>query len=173
MVFFILIFTMLSLFFSALIFSDRMDKEDVEKRRINGLQNDIKEDLEEITEYADRFGEDFNKSLMDFANKMENLTKDNVKRDLKPYDVYNTKRLHNQFSGLGTMLGRIVINKNLEPRFMVSPPSTIPSRADIQLEAALTIEEVKELANKCLRIKMDADIEKFRKDKVSNAINNK
>lgn len=173
MVFFILIFTMLSLFFSALIFSDRMDKEDVEKRRINGLQNDIKEDLEEITEYADRFGEDFNKSLMDFANKMENLTKDNVKRDLKPYDVYNTKRLHNQFSGLGTMLGRIVINKNLEPRFMVSPPSTIPSRADIQLEAALTIEEVKELANKCLRIKMDADIEKFRKDKVNKAINNK
>lgn len=173
MVFFILIFTMLSLFFSALIFSDRMDKEDVKRRRINGIQNDVKEELEEITEYADRFGEDFNKSLMDFANKMENLTKDDVKRDLKPYDVYNTKRLHNQFSGLGTMLGRIVINKNLEPRFMVSAPSTIPSRADIQLEAALTIEEVKELANKCLRIKMDADIEKFRKDKVSKAINNK
>lgn len=173
MVFFILIFTMLSLFFSALIFSDRMDKEDVKRRRINGIQNDVKEELEEITEYADRFGEDFNKSLMDFANKMENLTKDDVKRDLKPYDVYNTKRLHNQFSGLGTMLGRIVINKNLEPRFMVSAPSTIPSRADIQLEAALTIEEVKELANKCLRIKMDADIEKFRKDKVNKAINNK
>ena len=96
--------------------------------------------------------------------------KDDVKRDLKPYDVYNTKRLHNQFSGLGTMLGRIVINKNLEPRFIVSAPSTIPSRADIQLEAALTIEEVKELANKCLRIKMDADIEKFRKDKVNKAI---
>ncbi len=173
MVFFILIFTMLSLFFSALIFSDRMDKEDVKRRHINGIQNDVKEELEEITEYADRFGEDFNKSLMDFANKMENLTKDDVKRDLKPYDVYNTKRLHNQFSGLGTMLGRIVINKNLEPRFMVSAPSTIPSRADIQLEAALTIEEVKELANKCLRIKMDADIEKFRKDKVNKAINNK
>jgi hypothetical protein len=173
MVFFVVIFTFLSLSFSVLIFSDRMDKENVERRRINGIQNDVKEELEEITEYADRFGDDFNKSLMDFANKMENLTKDDVKRDLKPYDVYNTKRLHNQFSGLGTMLGRIVINKNLEPRFMVSAPSTIPSRADIQLEAALTIEEVKELANKCLRIKMDADIEKFRKDKVNKAINNK
>ena len=173
MVFFIVIFTVLSLFFSVLIFSDHMDKEDIERRRINGLQNDVKENLEEITEYAVRFGEDFNKSLMDFANKMENLTKDDVKRDLKPYDIYSTQRLHNQFSGLGAMLGRIVINKNLEPRFMVSAPSTIPSRADIQLEAALTIEEVKELANKCLRIKMDADIEKFRKDKVNKAINNK
>jgi hypothetical protein len=149
------------------------DKKDAEKRRINRLQNDVKEDLEEITEYADRFGDDFSKSLISFADKMENLTKDDIKRDLKPYDIYNTQRLHNQFSGLGTMLGRIVINKNLEPRFMVSPPSTIPSRADIQLEAALTIEEVKELANKCLRIKMDADIEKFRKDKVNKAINNK
>ena len=164
---------MLGLFFSALIFSDRMDKKDVKRRRINGIQNDVKKDLEEITEYANRFGDDYNKSLMDFANKMENLTKDDIKRDLKPYDIYNTQRLHNQLSGLGTMLGRIVINKNLEPRFMVSAPSTIPSRADIQLEAALTIEEVKELANKCLRIKMDADIEKFRKDKVNKAINNK
>ena len=173
MVFFIVLFTMLGLFFSALIFSDRMDKEDVKRRRINGIQNDVKEELEEITEYANRFGDDYNKSLMDFANKMENLTKDDIKRDLKPYDIYNTQQLHNQFSGLGTMLGRIVINKNLEPRFMVSSPSTIPSRADIQLEVALTIEEVKELANKCLRIKMDADIEKFRKDKVSKAINNK
>lgn len=173
MIFFILIFTMLGLFFSALIFSDRMDKKDVKRRRINGIQNDVKKDLEEITEYANRFGDDYNKSLMDFANKMENLTKDDIKRDLKPYDIYNTQRLHNQLSGLGTMLGRIVINKNLEPRFMVSAPSTIPSRADIQLEAALTIEEVKELANKCLRIKMDADIEKFRKDKVNKAINNK
>jgi hypothetical protein len=173
MVFFVVIFTFLSLSFSVLIFSDRMDKENVERRRINGIQNDVKEELEEITEYADRFGDDFSKSLISFADKMENLTKDDIKRDLKPYDIYNTQRLHNQFSGLGTMLGRIVINKNLEPRFMVSPPSTIPSRADIQLEAALTIEEVKELANKCLRIKMDADIEKFRKDKVNKAINNK
>jgi hypothetical protein len=173
MVFFVVIFTFLSLSFSVLIFSDRMDKENVERRRINGIQNDVKEELEEITEYAYRFGDDFSKSLISFADKMENLTKDDIKRDLKPYDIYNTQRLHNQFSGLGTMLGRIVINKNLEPRFMVSPPSTIPSRADIQLEAALTIEEVKELANKCLRIKMDADIEKFRKDKVNKAINNK
>lgn len=173
MIFLFGVLGILVLFLSIMTISDRMDKKDVERRRINGIQNDVKEELEEITEYANRFGDDYNKSLMDFANKMENLTKDDIKRDLKPYDIYNTQRLHNQLSGLGTMLGRIVINKNLEPRFMVSSPSTIPSRADIQLEVALTIEEVKELANKCLRIKMDADIENFRKDKVNKAINNK
>lgn len=153
--------------------SDRNEKKEAEERRIANLKNDVKEELDGITEYADRFGDKFYDSLMDFANKMEKLYLDDVKVDLKPYDIYNAKLLQESFSSLGKLLGRIVINKNLEPRFMVSAPSTIPSRADIQLEAALTIDEVKELADKCRKIKMDVDIEAFRKDKVRKAINNK
>ena len=155
------------------VLSDRNEKKEAEERRIADLQNDVKEELDGITEYADRFGDKFYDSLMDFASKMEKLCLDDVKVDLKPYDTYNIKRLQESFSPLGKLLGRIVINKNLEPRFMVSAPSTIPSRADIQLEAALTIDEVKELADKCRKIKMDVDIEAFRKDKVRKAINNK
>lgn len=151
--------------------SDYEEKKEAEERRIAALQNQVKEDLEKIIKYSERFGDMFYKSLMDFANKMEKLCDDDIKSDLKPYDIYNIQRLHNQFSGLGTMFGRIVIDKNLEPRFMVSEPSTIPSRADIQLEAALTVEEVKELAHKCNRIKMEVNIEKFRKDKVNKALN--
>lgn len=153
--------------------SVRNEKKEAEERRIASLQNDVKEELDGITEYADRFGDKFYDSLMDFASKMEKLYLDDVKVDLKPYDIYNAKLLQESFSSLGKLLGRIVINKNLEPRFMVSAPSTIPSRADIQLEAALTIDEVKELADKCRKIKMDVDIEAFRKDKVRKAINNK
>ena len=159
--------------FAQSVLSDRNEKKEAEERRIADLQNDVKEELDGITEYADRFGDKFYDSLMDFASKMEKLCLDDVKVDLKPYDTYNIKRLQESFSPLGKLLGRIVINKNLEPRFMVSAPSTIPSRADIQLEAALTIDEVKELADKCRKIKMDVDIEAFRKDKVRKAINNK
>jgi hypothetical protein len=161
------------LYLAQTVLSDRNEKKEAEERRIADLQNDVKEELDGITEYADRFGDKFYDSLMDFASKMEKLCLDDVKVDLKPYDTYNIKRLQESFSPLGKLLGRIVINKNLEPRFMVSAPSTIPSRADIQLEAALTIDEVKELADKCRKIKMDVDIEAFRKDKVRKAINNK
>lgn len=161
------------LYIAQTVLSDRNEKKEAEERRIADLQNDVKEELDGITEYADRFGDKFYDSLMDFASKMEKLCLDDVKVDLKPYDTYNIKRLREPFSPLGKLLGRIVINKNLEPRFMVSAPSTIPSRADIQLEAALTIDEVKELADKCRKIKMDVDIEAFRKDKVRKAINNK
>ena len=148
-----------------------IDEKKEKERRIAALQNQVKEDLEEVVRYSSVFGDIFYKSLMDFANKMEKLCDDDIKSDLKPYDIYNIQRLHNQFSGLGRMFGRIVINKNLEPRFMVSELSTIPSRADIQLEAALTVEEVKELAHKCNKIKMDVDVERFRKDKVNKALN--
>ena len=161
------------LYLAQTVLSESNEKKEAEERRIADLQNDVKEELDGITEYADRFGDKFYDSLMDFASKMEKLCLDDVKVDLKPYDTYNIKRLQESFSPLGKLLGRIVINKNLEPRFMVSAPSTIPSRADIQLEAALTIDEVKELADKCRKIKMDVDIEAFRKDKVRKAINNK
>jgi D-arabinose 1-dehydrogenase-like Zn-dependent alcohol dehydrogenase len=153
--------------------SDHEEKKEAEERRIADLKGEIKKDLEKITDLAYRFGDKFYVSLMDFASKMEKLTEDDVKADLKPYDIYNVKHLQESFSGLGKLICRIVINKNLEPRFMASSPSTIPSRIDIQLEAALTIEEVKELADVCRRIKMDVDIEAYRKDKVRKAINNK
>jgi hypothetical protein len=54
---------------------------------------------------------------------------------------------------------------------MVTPQSDIPSQLDIELEVALTSDGVRELAEKCRKIKMDADIEAFRKDKVEKVLN--
>jgi hypothetical protein len=151
---------------------DRQAKKDTEKERIARIQKYVKEDLEAITRYSTRYGDTFYDTLMDFADKMEKLSDGDVKADLKPYDVYNVKRL-SEYLTMGKLLGRIVVNKNLEPRFMTSFPSTNAEVADIELEAALTIGEVKELADKCRKIKMDVDIESFRKEKVKKAINNK
>ena len=69
-------------------------------------------------------------------------------------------------------LGRIVIDKNLVPKFMASGQSNIPSQCDIELEVALTSDGVRELAEKCRKLKMDSDIEKFRKDKVKKELLN-
>ena len=149
----------------------RQEKQ-AKKERITRIQKHVKEDLEAITRYATRYGDTFYDTLMDFADKMEKLSDGDVKADLKPYDVYNVKRL-SEYLTMGKLLGRIVVNKNLEPRFMTSLPSTDAEVADIELEAALTIGEVKELADKCRKIKMDVDIESFRKEKVKKAINNK
>jgi uncharacterized protein YpmB len=149
---------------------NRQAEKDAEKERIDKIQKGVKDDLETISRYATRYGDKFYDVLMDFANKMEKLSDSDVMADLKPYDVYNMKSLNEYVKGVSRLLGRIVINKNLEPRFMTSYLSTNTEDADIELEAALTIGEVKELAEKCRKIKMDVDIEAFRKDKVKKAL---
>lgn len=168
----IVLVALIALLAISLYLGDRQAKKDTEKERIIRIQKHVKEDLEAITRYSTRYGDTFYDTLMDFADKMEKLSDGDVKADLKPYDVYNVKSL-SEYLKMGKLLGRIVINKNLEPRFMTSLPSTDAEVADIELEAALTIGEVNELAEKCRKIKMDVDIEAFRKEKVKKAINNK
>lgn len=150
---------------------NRQAKKDTEKERIIKIQRHVKGDLETITRYATRYGDKFYDALMDFANKMEKLSDSDVRADLKPYDVYNMKSLSEHLKSMGKLLGRIVIDKNFEPRFMTSYLSTNTEEADIELEAALTIGEVKELAEKCRKIKMEVDIEAYRKEKVKKALN--
>ena len=166
----IVLVALIALLAISLYLGNRQAKKDTEKERIISIQRHIKEDLEEIPRYATRYGDKFYDVLMDFANKMEKLSDSDVRADLKPYDVYNMKNLSEYLKSMGKLLGRIVINKNLEPRFMTSYLSTNTEEADIELEAALTIGEVKELAEKCRKIKMDVDIEAFRKEKVKKAL---
>lgn len=143
---------------------DRRDRE-----RLFFIQRRVEEGIEELIEHADRYGDKLYISLTDFADKMAKLYESDIKKDLKPYDIYNTSLLvSNKIIGIG--VGRIVINKNLEPRFMLVEPSLDHSQADIELELALTIDEVKELANKCKNIKMNHDIDNFRQNKVQNII---
>ena len=159
----------------AICLMEYMDDKDREKSNrlaeIKNIQSRITEDFEDIIDLAPRYGNEYYESLMDFANKMEKIL--TIKEDLKPYDVFYHKRLYEEKKTYmaSKFIGRIVIDKNIVPRFMVTPQSTIPSRCDIELEVALTSDGVRELAEKCRKIKMDADIEAFRKNKVNKVIN--
>lgn len=139
---------------------------------IERIQSRVLEDFGDVASLAFRYGNEYYNSLTDFANKMDKLLE--VKDDLKPYDVYYHNRLYEESKGVRSrFIGRIVIDKNLVPKFMVTAQSTIPSQLDIELEVALTSDKVREFAEKCRGAKMNADIEAYRKDKIRNILNAK
>lgn len=160
----------------AVCLMEYIDDKDREKNnrlaKIKNIQRHVTEGFKDIIDLAPRYGNEYYVSLMDFANKMDKMV--SLKSDLKPYDAYYHKRLcENKVSHMASkFLGRIVIDKNLVPKFMASGQSNIPSQCDIELEVALTSDGVRELAEKCRKLKMDSDIEKFRKDKVKKELLN-
>lgn len=173
LIFLILIVPLIIIVYALIHILDEIDKKEEKDRedreRLFSIQRRVDEGIEELIEHADRYGDKLYISLTDFADKMAKLCESDIKKDLKPYDIYNSSLLvSNRIIGIG--VGRIVINKNLEPRFMLIHPSLNQSEADIELEAALTIDEVKRLANWCKNIKMNHDIDKFRQNKVQNII---
>lgn len=141
-----------------------LEKERV-KRILKIKQDYVLEGYNDILENANGFGNDFYESLNSYAAKMDKLSA--LKQDLKPYDVYEIGSLAKNCC----ILGRIVIDKNLNPKFMAVAQSLISEEADIQLDAAYSSDSVRELANKCRRIKLDIDIDNYRKDRVKKAIN--
>ena len=149
------------------IWDDNYTDKMAEKTRIERIKDYVTEAFSDIEEDSDRFGYDYAKSLMDYADKMDKMSSSKVKSDLKPYDVYHVKRLSENLASLA--LGRIVIDKDLTPRFMATALND--NDKDVQLSVALTSDEVRELAEKCKKIAMDKDIDNFRKDKVNNIIN--
>jgi hypothetical protein len=159
----------------AVCLMEYIDDKDREKNNrlaeIKNIQRRITEDFEDIIDLAPRYGNEYYDSLMDFANKMEKIL--TIKEDLKPYDAYFHKKLYeDKKTHMGSkFIGRIVIDKNIVPRFMVTPQSTIPSQCDIELEVALTSDGVRQLAENCRRTKMEADMEEYRKDKVKKILN--
>ena len=173
-IFLILIAALIVVIYALIHILDEIDKKEEKDRRdrerLFSIQRRVEEGIEELIEYADIYGDKLYISLTEFANKMAKFYESDIKKDLKPYDIYNRSLLiPHKIIGIG--LGRIVINKNLEPRFMLVEPSLDQSESDIELELALTIDEVKELANKCKNIKMNHDIDEFRQNKVQNIIN--
>ncbi len=149
---------------------ERQKEEEREKDRIESIEKYVLDGYEEILEDAERFGNEFSASLNDFAEKMNKIS--SLKVDLRPYDVYAVNRLVKDNPSC-LFLGRIVIDRNLNPKFMVTAPSLDRTQADIQLNVAYSTDSVKALADTCRKIKMDIDIEKYRKDKVKKAINGK
>lgn len=151
---------------------DKARERDNRLAEIERIHSRVTEDFEDIIALADKFGNEYYDGLMDFANKMDKMLE--IQNDLKSYDVFYHKRLYEKSKGARSrFIGRIIVDKNLVPKFMVTPQSAIPSQLDIELEVALTSDGVRELAEKCRKIKMDEDIEAFRKDKVEKVLNGK
>lgn len=171
-----LYFICLGLFLALAICLLQLDDEKTlekerEAARIKRIQSHVTEGFKDIIDLAPRCGNEYYDSLMDFANKMEKIL--TIKEDLKPYDTYFHKKLYEDKKThmASKFIGRIVIDKNIVPRFMVTPQSTIPSQCDIELEVALTSDGVRQLAENCRRTKMEADMEEYRKDKVKKILN--
>lgn len=148
--------------------SNKEEKKQMEQARINKIHKYVTDGFDEVIKEAERFGDKFSSSLNDYADKMYKLSQLEVKKDLKPYDEYEAKFIYSPSSEI---IGRIVIDKNLTPKFMVTYPSIDREEADIQLEVALTLDMVTNLASRCIKAKMDSDIETFRLKKVDKIIN--
>lgn len=148
------------------LWDEKQQEKCCELERVAKIQKNVIDYLSDIEKEAEYYGGDFHASLLDFANKMDKMSSDEVKKHLKPYDIYNLKALSKNFS----TIGRIVIDANLVPKFIATVPSSDKNIADIELSVALTSDEVRGLAEKCNKIFLEKEIEIFRKNKVNDLI---
>ncbi len=146
------------------------EEKDNTKRKIEDYKRVVTKGFDEIESSSKIFGEEYAKTLLEIANKMDKIVGSDIKEDIKPYDMIGRTDLNKS----GRKWGMIVIDKNLNPRFVASTLYSNDGEdvMNIQLEAALDSKGVRELAEKCRKNKLDVDIEKFRKKKIENFINN-
>ena len=146
----------------ASLITDEIDSRDDRK---NKLKKRVTNGFKKIEESSRIYGKEYSACLRDYAYKMNKLESEEVKKYLKPYDTYSVKYFHK-------FLGRIIIDKNLVPRFMVTniSSSDIIKDTDFQLSFALTSDEVMKLAEKCDKIFMEKNDEIHRKNKVIDYI---
>lgn len=148
--------------------SDHLEEKEEKEKNIKRLQQDIKREYESIEHTANVFGDEYAAKLTEFADKMDKITlNDDIKRDLKPYDMMGRENL----CKMKRKWGMIVIDKNLSPKFVATYlTSGSDIGKDVELGAALDSKGVRELAEKCRKAKLEYDIEKYRKKKIENFI---
>lgn len=148
--------------------SDHVEEKEEKENNIKRLQQDIKREYESIEHTANVFGNEYAAKLLEFADKMDKISlSEDIKRDLKPYDMMGRENL----CKMKRKWGMIIIDKNLLPKFVASYLSSGSDVGkDAELEAALDSKGVRELAEKCRKVKLDYDIEKYRKHKIEKFI---
>lgn len=147
--------------------SDHVEEKEEKEKNIKRLQQDIKREYESIERTANVFGDEYAAKLLEFADKMDKISSsEDIKRDLKPYDMMGRENL----CKMKRKWGMIIIDKNLNPKFISSYPQASEKHKDFELEAALDSKGVRELAEKCRKVKLDYDIEKYRKHKIEKFI---
>ena len=147
-------------------FDDKQAEKDNEKAKIERIKNSVKKCYEEVKNTSKHWGDEYSESLLKIANNMDKLSSDEIKDDLKPYDIVYSQPL-NKYKRLD---GLIILDKNLKPKFLTEE-IWIKEHRDIMLEEALDADGVRALAEECKNIKFEADTEKFRKDKISEFLN--
>lgn len=165
----IFIIFVITIFLLALLleaFDDKQKEKDNEKAKIERIKNSVKKCYEEVKRTSKHWGDEYSESLLKIANNMDKLSSDEIKDDLKPYDIVYSQPL-NKYKRLD---GLIILDKNLKPKFLTDE-IWIKEHRDIMLEDALDADGVRALAEECKNIKFEADTEKFRKDKISEFLN--
>lgn len=157
----------LGLYLAQAVWSDHEEKKEEEEKNLKCLQQDIKREYKSIEHTANVFGDEYAAKLLEFADKMDKISlSEDIKRDLKPYDMIGRENL----CKMKRKWGMIIIDKNLNPKFISSYPQASEKHKDFELDAALDSKGVRELAEKCRKAKLDYDIEKYRKNKIENFI---
>jgi len=144
-----------------------VDRND-EKERMQHLKRHVKREYESVERTAYSEGDEFSVTLLEFADKMDKISSnEELKEKIKPYDAFGAKRL----CGVDGPYGEIIIDKNLNPKFIVGCLiGNNNAETDAELEAALDANGVRKLALECRKIKFDFGIEKHRKQKIEELI---
>ena len=145
-----------------------INKREEKKNEIERLQKNIKNGFDELLELSGRHGNELFTKLNSYSDKMDKLISSDIRKDIHQYDIYGQSILIKHHLSI---VGYIVIDEDLIPKFTtLYYPYEDKHKKNIRLKAALTASQVRELAEKCRKIQMDADIEKYRKEKVEEKL---
>lgn len=140
-----------------------------EKERRQYLKRRVKSKYESVEQMAYAEGNGFSVTLLEFADKMDKISSnEELKEKVKPYDTFGAKSL----CGVGRPYGEIIIDKGLNPKFIVACLiGRNNEEMDTELEAALDASGVRKLALECRKIRFDFGIEEHRKQKIEKSLN--
>jgi hypothetical protein len=155
---------------------EKEEKEEKE-RKLELIKDRVREGYKDLKSSSKYWGVEYSESLLAIAESMDKLSSNEIKDDLKPYDVVINKDLNKV--QLQRMKGIVILDKNLKPKFFTDEGIDVIGEElydtkdiDIKLDTALDANGVRKLAEECKNIEFAADTEKFRKDKISEFLNN-
>lgn len=165
--------------FLLVLLSDAFDNKQTEKeekdRKLELIKDRVREGYKDLKSSSKHWGAEYSESLLAIAESMDKLSSNEIKDDLKPYDVVINKDLNK----VQRMKGIVILDKNLKPKFFTDEGIDVIGEElydtkdiDIKLDTALDANGVRKLAEECKNIEFAADTEKFRKDKISEFLNN-
>lgn len=140
-----------------------------QERKISRIKDNIKDEFDYLEKASQwQYGEII-PGLERYADRMKKILSDeSILKNLKPYDEFYRTNIKKNSTLHGTF--KIVIDKNLVPKFSPDRGSYDKQERDIELEACMNINELEEFIKKCKRLVIDKEIEDHRKKKVEDKL---